>query len=283
MVLYFLTKFGILKSWTNIPWPGKFDLGFWQTSKQIYRELQLQYKEKVFRMFQAWNGCPRKMFLYSSTEFGILKTWTNYPWARSFNIGFWKTSKQIHRKLQYKKKVFGEFQYLPRCPRKMVLYSWTKFGILKPWTNIPRPGRFDLGIWQTLKQIYRKLQYREKVFIEFQSFPGFPRKMVLYSLTKFGFLKPRRDMQSLRRFDLCFWETLKLFYRRFKYRENVFGEFQGLPRFPRKMILYSSTKFGILKPWSSIQSLRKFDLGFWQASKQFFSKFQYREKAFEEF
>ena len=30
-----------------------------------------------------------------------------------------------------------------------------------PWL-----GRFDVGSWQTSKQIYRKLQYREEVFGE---------------------------------------------------------------------------------------------------------------------
>ena len=43
---------------------------------------------------------------------------------------------------------------------------------------------------QTSKQIYRKLKYREKVFEEFQRLLRFPRKIVLYSSTKFGILKP---------------------------------------------------------------------------------------------
>ena len=34
----------------------------------------------------------------------------------------------------------------------------------------------------------------------------------------------------------------------------------------RKIVLYSSTKFGILKPWTNIQSLRRFCWGFWQTS-----------------
>ena len=43
-------------------------------------------------------------------------------------------------------------------------------------------------------------------------------------------------------------QTLKQIYRKPKYSKKVFEEFQRLPRFPRKMVLYSSTKFGILKP-----------------------------------
>ena len=38
----------------------------------------------------------------------------------------------------------------------------------KTWTNTPWPRRFDLGFWQSWKQLYRKLQYREKAFEEFQ-------------------------------------------------------------------------------------------------------------------
>ena len=53
------------------------------------------------------------------------------------NWDFSQTSKQIHSKLKYREKVFGEFQDLPRFPRKMVLYSWTNFDISKPSTNIP--------------------------------------------------------------------------------------------------------------------------------------------------
>ena len=36
-------------------------------------------------------------------------------------------------------------------------------------------------------------------------------------------------------------------YRKLQYNEKVFEEFQGLSCFPRKIIFYSSCKFGILK------------------------------------
>ena len=83
-----------------------------------------------------------------------------------------------------------EFQRLPRFPRKMVLYSLTKFGILKSLTIASNFIRFDLGSCQPSKQIYRKLEYSEKVLEEFQRFLRFPRKMVFYSSTNFGILKP---------------------------------------------------------------------------------------------
>ena len=86
----------------------------------------------------------------------------------------------------------------------MVLYSPTKFGILKHLTIISNQIRFDLGFFQASKQIYRKLEYREKVLEEFQRLPRFPRKMVLYSSTNFCILKPWAIISNLIRFDLGF-------------------------------------------------------------------------------
>ena len=83
-----------------------------------------------------------------------------------------------------------EFQGLPRASRKMVLYSSTKFRILKPLTIVSNLIRFDLGFCQPSKQIYRKLVYSEKILDEFQRLLGFSRKMVLYSSTNFCILKP---------------------------------------------------------------------------------------------
>ena len=40
---------------------------------------------------------------------------------------------------------------------------------------------------------------------------------------------------------------------------------------PRKMVLYLSRNFGILKPCTKIQLLRILDLNFWQISKQIYS------------
>ena len=138
---------------------------------------------------------------------------------------------------------------MPRFPRKIVLYSSTKFCILKPWTIISNLIRFDLGFWQASKQIYRKLKYKENVLEEFQRLPRFPRKMVLYSSTKFGISKPWIIIPKLLRFDLGFCQTLKPIYRKIKYREKVFEEFQPLSRFSRKFlfVLYFSKKRSLYK------------------------------------
>ena len=172
---------------------------------------------------------------------------------------------------------------MPHFPRKMVLYSSTKFGILKPWTIISNLVRFDLGFWQASKEIYRKLKYREKDLEEFQRLPRFPWKMVLYSSTKFGISKPLTIISNLIRLDLGFWQASKQIYRELKYREKVLEEFQCLLRSPRKMVLYSSNKFGILKPLTTVFNLIRFHLGFWQASKPIYRTLTYKEKLLEEF
>ena len=178
MVLYSSTKFGIFKFFTIISNHIRFDWGFWQASKQIYRKLE--YRKKVLEEFQRLPRFARKMVLYSSTKFGIFKPLTIISNHIRIDIGFFQASKQTYRKLKYRENNLEKFQCFPRCPRKMVLYSSTKFGILKPLTFISNHIRFDLGFWQASKEIYGKLEYSKKVLEEIQCLPGFPRKMVLY-------------------------------------------------------------------------------------------------------
>ena len=87
--------------------------------------------------------------------------------------------------------------------------------------------------------------------------------MVLYSSTNFGILNPWAIISNFIRFDLGFWQAGRPFYRKLKYREKALEEFRRLPRFPRKIVLYSPNNFRILKPWAVISSLISFDLGFW--------------------
>ena len=174
IVLYLSDKRGIIKPWAIILWLRRFDLVFWQTSKQIYAKLQC--KQKVFEEFQGLSCFPRKMVSHSSTEFPIIKPWRNIPLPRKFHLGFWQTWKQIYMKLKYRENAFGEFQDFSHSPRKMVLYSLTKFGIVKPWTNIPWLWRFDLGFWVISKQIYKKLLFKEKILESSKVCLVFPEK-----------------------------------------------------------------------------------------------------------
>ena len=116
------------------------------------------------------------MSLHLKTKFCIAKPWSNIQSFRRFHFDLWQTSKQIYRKLQYRNKVFEDIQGLTRFPRKMVLYSSTTLGIIKPSTNIPWLRWFDLGFSQTSKQIFRKLQLREEIFGELQTCSTFPEK-----------------------------------------------------------------------------------------------------------
>ena len=109
---------------------------------------------------------------------------TNNAWLERFDLQFFQTSQQIYRKVQYTEKVFGNIHCLPCFARKMVLYSFSKFYIFEPLTNIQLHRRFKLGFWKTSEQVYKKVQHLGKIFAKFQSHPRFPRKMVLYSLTK---------------------------------------------------------------------------------------------------
>ena len=148
----------------------------------------------------------------------------------------------------------------------MVLYLLTKFGIIKAWTNIQSLRRFDLRFSQASKQIYRKLQYTKKVLGKFQRLLRFPRKMVLSFSSKFCIFVPFTNIQSHRRFDLSFRQTSEQVYRKPQHREKIFEKFQDQPRILRKMVLYSLTKFFIMKPWTNILWLRRFDFCFLQTS-----------------
>ena len=120
-----------------------------------------------------------------------------YSMAQKIWLRLLRDFKISCRKLQYKENVFGDFQDLAGCPRKTVLYSSNKFGVMKPWTNIPWFRRFDLGFWQTSKQICRKLQYMENVFRKFQGLARFPGKIFFYSLTKFGIFQSFTNIYNL--------------------------------------------------------------------------------------
>ena len=270
IVLYLSTNFRILKPWAIISNFIRFDVAFWQASKPFYRKLKC--REKVLEEFQRFLLVPRKMVLYSSTNFRILKPWAIISNIIRFYLGFWQVSKPFYRKLKYKAQILEEFQRWPRFPRKIVLCSSTNSRILKPWAITSNLIRFDLGFWQPWKSFYMKLKYRENVLEEFQRLPRFTRKMILYSWTNFRSLKPGAIISNFIRFDLVFWKTSKLFYRKLKYRQKVLEEFRRLPRFPRKMVLYSSTNFCSLKPWAIISNLIRFDLGFWQARNSYIGR-----------
>ena len=131
----------------------------------------------------------------------------------------------------------------------MVLYSLTKFGIIKPWIIIQ-----GFIILETQKRIYTWFEIKIKIFDKYQRFPLFPRKIVLYSLNKL--------FSSLVSIFNCSKDsiyTLKRLLKRFiekssmGIKERFFRKFQGLSRFSRKVVLYLLTKFNTFKSCTNIQ------------------------------
>ena len=119
-----------------------------------------QYREKVFLEASSFVSLLWKNGFVFVNQIWHFKPWTNIAWPGRSDFGFWLTSKKIYRKLKHRDKVFGEFPAFCCFPEKLVLHLSRKFCILKPDSNIHSLRRFDLGHWQTSKQIYRKLRYR---------------------------------------------------------------------------------------------------------------------------
>ena len=156
--------------------------------------------------------CSGKMVLYWSSKFCIFESFTNIQSHRRFNLGFWNTSEQDYRELQHGEKILAKFQ--SQLPEKWFCISLTKFDILKHCTNIQSLRRLELRFWQTSKQIYRKLQYEEKLFSKFQGLPRFIKKTDLHSSRKFYIFEICNNVQSLKRFQLGFSEIFKQVYSR---------------------------------------------------------------------
>ena len=79
-----------------------------------------------------------------------------------------------------------------------------------------------------------------------------------------------RQENSLIKFDLWCWQTLKQFYRYLLYRKNVIRKFHALHRLPRKMALHLLSKFCICESCTNVQPPRRFDLSLWQTTNQVF-------------
>ena len=225
--------------------------------------------EKVLEEFQRLPRFPRKMVFYSSTNFHILRLWAIVSNLTRFHLGFWQASKTFYRKLKYPEKAFEEFQRFVCFPRIMVLYSSTNFCILEHWAIICNFIRFGLGFWQGSKSFYSKLKFEHKVFEELLRLLSFPRKIFLYSSTNFRISNPWAIIWNLIRLDLGFCPASTPFYIKIKHRDKVLEQFQRLRRFPRKMVLHSSTNFHILMPGVIISNLIRFDLGSWQTLNPF--------------
>ena len=147
---------------------------FWNTSKEIYR--QFQYNEKVFEEFQSLSCFPRKMVLHSSTKFCILKPWINIPWPRRFDLWFLPDFKTNLRQTSiYGERFWRVWSFTSLFQKKGFVFVdliWHP----KDLNQYSISQKIRCRVWQTSKQIYRKLQCKDKVFEEFQGLSRFPRK-----------------------------------------------------------------------------------------------------------
>ena len=82
------------------------------------------------------------MVLHLLTKLVHYEAFNQYSIAQKIRFKVFKDVKHIYRKIQYKQKFFGKFQGWSCFAKKIVLYSSTKFGILKPWINVLWP-RFN--------------------------------------------------------------------------------------------------------------------------------------------
>ena len=100
----------------------------------------------------------------------ILHFWVFYGHsiAQKFLFRLLEDFIKVYRKLQYGENFFGKFQELPHCPRKIVLYLWSKFSILKHCTSIQSLGSLELRFWQTSKQIYGNSNMKKNFFRSFK-------------------------------------------------------------------------------------------------------------------
>ena len=193
------------------------------------------------------SGLARKRILYSSTKFYNIRPWLNIKSLRRFNLGQWQTSKQIYSKLQGRESVFEEFEVLSCFPWKMISYSSTKFGILElifheTEDSIEAFDRLQIKFLGN-SNIGRKFLKSSELFLAFPTKWICIRQPNLHckALTQYSITQKIR-FRLLRDF------RLKQIYGKLQHREKVFREFETLPHFSKKMVLYLLTKFGILKP-----------------------------------
>ena len=119
--------------------------------------------------------------------------------------------------------------------RKVVLYSFTKFGILESCTNIEWLSRFDL--------VFDRLQnsaLRRNFGGSFQVCLVFPEKLFCICW-RISIFEPFVNIQLPKRFDLGFLEILKQAYRNSNIGKKYLESFKVCLIFPEKRFCIHST------------------------------------------
>ena len=132
----------------------------------------------------------------------------------------------------------------------MVLCSFKKFLEQSPVSNqYSVAQRIFFRLLTVFKKNYIKLKNEKKTI---GSCLTFRKNWFCIRWPNFAFWKHFTNIQSLRRFNLSIWQISKQIYGKLQYRKTLFGKFQCLPHFPRKMLLCSWTQLCIFEPGTNI-------------------------------
>ena len=134
MVLYSLTKFGIFQSCTNHQWLRRFDKGFWQTWKQIYRKLR--YGEKNFGTLQTFSLFPGRMVLYSPTKFAFFNLLPIFSHSEDSSLALGRLQHKFVGNSIIKRSSYKSLKVSLPSSKKIVSYFSRKFYIFELPTNI---------------------------------------------------------------------------------------------------------------------------------------------------
>ena len=124
--------------------------------------------------------CIISTWIFNSRMFIIQKIWKT---KKTVNWDFSQTPKQVYRKLQHGGKIFAKFQGQPPFSRKVVLYSLTKLGIIKTWSNIPWLRRFDLHLSRLQNKFIGNYNIQRKFSESFNVSLAFPENWFCIRLT----------------------------------------------------------------------------------------------------
>ena len=162
--------------------------------KTIYRKMK--FKVKRFSRNQGFSRIPRRMVLYLSTKLSIFYPFANFQSTRTFDLGFWQTSKLIYRKPQYKENVLTDFKLAVAFPKKWFCFYWPNSAL---WSleSICHGSEDLIEAFDRLLTKFTEIFNIGRMFLESFKVCTLSQKIVLYFLTKFDIFEPCANTQSL--------------------------------------------------------------------------------------
>ena len=203
-----------------------------ESSVEVWRLGSLSQGNSFVFVEQLWHFWV--LYQYSMTgkiRYRFFKNFQTNLWVTPIKgVKFWKISRfaLLSIKILYSSTKFAIFEHsITQTIRFMLLEDmfniWIKF--FKNLEVCPNfrdklhsichvnlaflsfvPIRFKLGFWQTSKQVYSELLYREKFFEKFEHLFCFPRKIVSF-FSLFGNAESCANILLLRSLNLGFSKT----------------------------------------------------------------------------